>query len=161
MDTEVIDIKLDKGQEVIVGQGNFSLKTTDDIARVMLTSAPNIKVGVAMNDGGMKITRSSGNDEKLEKKAAEICYRIGAGHVFVVILEGAFPVNVLNDLQHVHGVCSIYAATANTLQLILVKTEQGKGIIGVVDGASPQSVEDEPTKEERRKLLRKIGYRLG
>ena len=102
MDTEVIDIKLDKGQEVIVGQGNFSLKTTDDIARVMLTSAPNIKVGVAMNDGGMKITRSSGNDEKLEKKAAEICYRIGAGHVFVVILEGAFPVNVLNDLQHVH-----------------------------------------------------------
>ena len=69
MDTEVIDIKLDKGQEVIVGQGNFSLKTTDDIARVMLTSAPNIKVGVAMNDGGMKITRSSGNDEKLEKKA--------------------------------------------------------------------------------------------
>ncbi len=124
MDFEEIGIDLEKGQEIILGQANFSLKTTDDIARVLIASAPNIKVGTAMNDGGMKITRTSGNDDRLEKQAGELCHLLGAGHVFVCIIEGAFPVNVLNDLQNVHGVCSIYAATANPLQVITITTAQ-------------------------------------
>ena len=161
MDLEKVGIQLEKGQEVIISQGNFSLKTTDDIARVLTTSASNIKAGVAMNDGGMKITRTSGNEERLEKQAGELCYLLGCGHVFVCVIEGAFPVNVLNDLQNVHGVCNIYAATANPLEIIMVKTEQGKGVVGVIDGGSPESIEDAKTQEDRRALLKKIGYRLG
>ena len=161
MDFETVKIAPEKAQETILGQGNFSLKTTDDIARVLMASAPGIKAGVAMNDGGMKVTRTSGNDERLERRAAGICHKIGAGHLFVALIEGAFPVNVLNDLQNVNGVCNVYAATANPLEVVVVKTSQGKGIVAVVDGASPEKIEDSDAQGDRRELLKKIGYKLG
>ncbi len=156
-----VPINLEEGIEVIIGQGNFSLKTVDDIARALMTSSSKIKVGVAMNDGGMKITRTSGNDKDLEKQAGELAYLIGAGHVFVALIKDAYPVNILNDLKHVHGVCKIFAASANPMQVLVAETDQGRAVIGVVDGFKSESIEDEQTKVERRELLKKIGYNLG
>lgn len=161
MDLEKASIDLEKEEECIVGQGNFSMKTVDDIARVLMTSASEIKVGVAMNDGGMKITRVSGNDDKLKQKAAEKAHEIGAGHAFIVLIKGAFPVNILNDLMNVHGVCNIYGASANDMEVLLAETDQGKGVIGVVDGRDSTEIEDEDTVKERRKTLKNIGYHLG
>ncbi len=161
VDIKVVPINLEAGIEVILGQGNFSLKTVDDIARVLIASAPNIKVGVAMNDGGMKITRTSGNDPDLEKLAGELAYLIGAGHLFVALIKEAYPLNILNDLKHVHGICKIFAASSNPLQVLVAETDQGRAVIGVVDGFKSDGIEDEETKKERRELLHKIGYHLG
>ncbi len=161
VDIKVVPINLEAGIEVILGQGNFSLKTVDDIARVLIASAPNIKVGVAMNDGGMKITRTSGNDPDLEKLAGELAYLIGAGHLFVALIKEAYPLNILNDLKHVHGICKIFAASSNPLQVLVAETDQGRAVIGVVDGFRSDGIEDEETKKERRELLHKIGYHLG
>ncbi len=161
VDIKVVPINLEAGIEVILGQGNFSLKTVDDIARVLIASAPNIKVGVAMNDGGMKITRTSGNDPDLEKLAGELAYLIGAGHLFVALIKEAYPLNILNDLKHVHGICKIFAASSNPLQALVAETDQGRAVIGVVDGFKSDGIEDEETKKERRELLHKIGYHLG
>lgn len=154
-------INLSEGKECIIGQGNFSLKTVDDLSRVLMASASEIRVGTAMNDGGMGITRKSGNDDDLAQEAANIAYSIGAGHVFVIILKGAFPVNVLNDLQRVHGVCNIFAASANPLEVIVQETSQGKAVIAVVDGKGPSSIETNADIKKRRQTLKRIGYHLG
>ncbi len=156
-----VPINLESGIEAIIGQGNFSLKTVDDIARALMVSSSKIKVGVAMNDGSMKITRTSGNDETLEKLAGELAYTIGAGHVFIALIKDAYPINILNDLKHVHGVCHIFAASSNPLQVLVAGTDQGRVVIGVVDGYSSEGIEDDKTKTERRELLHKIGYNLG
>jgi len=150
-----------QGRELVVGQGNFSLKTVDDIARSLMATAPGIKIGVAMNDGGTRITRTSGNDEKLEKEAGRVCHDIGAGHVFVCFLEKAFPINVLNDLLHVPGVVSIFAATANPVDVLIYETDLGRAVVGVVDGKKPQKIEDQADKAKRKELMAKFGYPLG
>ncbi|MCD4739990.1 adenosine-specific kinase [archaeon] len=159
MDSYVID--LSEGKECIVGQGNFSLKTVDDIARVLMTSASKIRVGVAMNDGGMRITRKSGNDPDLALEATNIAQSVGAGHLFVILIKDAYPVNILNDLQNVHGVCNIYAASANPLELIVHETSLGRAIIGVVDGHRSEGAESPEDSKKRRQTLKKIGYHLG
>jgi len=133
----------------------------DDIARVLMASASQIKVGVAMNDGGMRITRKSGNDKDLEDEAGNIAYSIGAGHLFVIVIKGAFPVNIINDLQNVHGVCSIYAASANPLEVLVHETSMGRAIMGVVDGHKAENVETPSDAKKRRQTLKKIGYHLG
>ncbi len=161
VDIITVPINLEEGIEIIVGQGNFSLKTVDDIARALMVSSSKIKVGVAMNDGGMKITRTSGNDPDLEKMAGELAYLIGAGHVFIALIKDAYPVNILNDLKHVHGVCKIFAASSNPMEILVAETTLGRAVIGVVDGHRSEGIEDEATKKERRELLHKIGYNLG
>ena len=161
VEIRVIPLNLDEGIEAIIGQGNFSLKTTDDLARTAIASSSKIRVGVAMNDGGMRITRTSGNDRELEKLAGELTHLIGAGHVFVILIKDAYPVNILNDLKHVHGVCKIFAASSNPLQVLIAETDQGRAVIGVVDGHISEGIEDEETKKDRRELLHKIGYNLG
>ncbi len=150
-----------QGRETIIGQANFSLKTIDDLTRTLIATASGIKVGAAMNDGGMAITRTSGNDQVLENDAAKICNDIGAGHVFVCLVEGAFPINLLNDLNNVHGVVNIFAATANPLDVLIYKTELGKAVVGVVDGKEPTAIESSEDKEHRKKVLKKFGYHLG
>nr|AAZ32107.1 uncharacterized conserved protein [uncultured euryarchaeote Alv-FOS5] len=156
-----IPIELEEGVEAIIGQGNFSLKTVDDIARALIASSSRIKVGVAMNDGGMKITRTSGNDKDLEKAAGELAYLVGAGHVFIALIKDAYPVNILNDLKHVHGVCRVFAASSNPMEVVIAETDLGRAVLGVVDGHKSEGIEDEETKRERRELLHKIGYNLG
>ena len=156
-----VQYKPKEGQAIIVGQGNFSLKTTDDLVRALISSAPGTKAGVAMNDGGMGITRKSGNDEKLTAEAAKVCHEVGAGHVFICIVEAAFPINFLNDLSRVYGVTNIFAATGNPVDILVYKTDLGNAVVGVVDGKAASSTETKQDIEERRKMLKDFGYHLG
>ncbi|MBN3037503.1 MAG: adenosine monophosphate-protein transferase [Candidatus Diapherotrites archaeon] len=147
--------------ECIIGQGNFSLKTVDDIARTVMASANDVKVGVAMNDGSTKLTRVSGNDDALEKAAGDAAFSLGAGHAFVVFISGAFPIHVLNDLNNVHGVCNIYAASSNPLLVVVATSEQGNAVLGVVDGFAPERLEGSEDKAARKGLMERIGFKLG
>ena len=158
---DVVRLTKKKEHQIIVGIGNFSIKMVDDIFRAMLDAAPNIKVGVAMNEAAPKLTRFNYNDDALGKLAAENCKKIGAGHVFVVIFEKAYPINVLNELKKLSGVCSIYVATANDCDVIVAETKLGRAVLGVVDGTSAKRLEDDKEREERRALVKKLGYVLG
>jgi hypothetical protein len=150
----------DERYQVVVGQGNFSIFACDDIFRLLLTTTPAIKCAVAMNEAVPKLTRVTGNDETLKGLASKNACAIGAGHVFVIMMEGAFPINVLGALKSHPAIASIYVASANPVEIIIAKTELGSAVIGVVDGASTTRIEDEDEKRERRALCETIGYRL-
>ncbi|MHA1797045.1 MAG: adenosine-specific kinase [Candidatus Helarchaeota archaeon] len=158
---EVLSIDKDENDQVIIGQGNFSIYTCDDIFRTLLTTTPGIKCGVAMNEAVPKLVRVTDNDENLGKKAAKASLKIGAGHVFVIFMQNAFPINVLASLKSVPGIVNIYVATANPIQVIIGKTNLGDAVLGVVDGEAANNIEDKNQKEERRSLVKKIGYILG
>lgn len=160
MEMKIIDIKKDDGVEFIVGQGNFSIFTVDDLARILLTCVAGIKIGVAMNEAKPKLTRVAGNDEHLKDLAANAALQIGAGHVFTIMMRGAFPINVLNSIKNHPSVCCIYGASENPFQVIVAKTNLGNSVIGVVDGTSAEKIEDKSLKRERRDLLEKIGYKV-
>jgi adenosine/AMP kinase len=136
------------------------IKTVEDIYETMINSVPNIKFGLAFcESSGERLVRTDGTDEELRKAAAENMLKLGCGHSFLVILRGAYPINVLNALKRVPEVCTVYAATANLLEVIVAETEQGKGILGVIDGLKPVGIEDEKGVEWRKNFLRKIGYK--
>ena len=160
MEMDVIDIKKDDGVEFIIGQGNFSIFTVDDLAKTLLTCVAGIKVGVAMNEAKPKLTRVAGNDERLKNLAANAALQIGAGHIFVIMMRGAFPINVLNSIKEHPAVCTVYGASENPFQVIVVKTDLGNSVIGIVDGTSAEKIEDKSMKRERRELLEKIGYKV-
>ena len=160
MEMNVIDIKKDDGVEFIVGQGNFSIYTVDDLAKTLLTCVSGIKIGVAMNEAKPKLTRVAGNDEHLKELAANAALKIGAGHIFVIMMRGAFPINVLNNIKGHPSVCAVYGASENPFQVIVAKTNLGTSVIGVVDGTSAEKIEDKYEKKERRDLLEKIGYKV-
>ena len=160
MEMNVIDIKKDDGVEFVIGQGNFSIFTVDDLAKTLLTCVAGIKVGVAMNEAKPKLTRVSGNDERLKNLAANAALQIGAGHIFVIMMRGAFPINVLNSIKEHPAVCTVYGASENPFQVIVVKTDLGNSVIGIVDGTSAGKIEDKSMKRERRELLEKIGYKV-
>ncbi|NHI94446.1 MAG: adenosine monophosphate-protein transferase [Candidatus Lokiarchaeota archaeon] len=161
MESEIITVeKLDEDQ-VIIGQGNFSIYTCDDIFRTLLTTAPEIKIGVAMNEAVPKLVRYTDNDEDLGKKAANTALKIGAGHLFVIFMRNAYPINVLSTLKAIPGVVNIYIATANPIEVIIGKTKLGNSILGVVDGQTANNIETNEQREERRSLVKKIGYILG
>ncbi|KYC53799.1 MAG: Adenosine specific kinase [Candidatus Methanofastidiosum methylothiophilum] len=160
MEMNIIDIKKDEGVEFIVGQGNFSIFTVDDLAKTLLTCVAGIKIGVAMNEAKPKLTRVAGNDEHLKDLAANAALKIGAGHVFVIMMRGAFPINVLNTVKAHPSVCTVYGASENPFQVIVAKTNLGCSVIGVVDGTSAEKIEDKFMKRERRDLLEKIGYKV-
>ncbi|WP_367114308.1 adenosine-specific kinase [Ferroglobus sp.] len=146
--------------QVIIGQANFTIFTCDDIFRALLTAVPNIKCAVAMNEAAPKLTRVTGNDEKLKELAAKNALNIGASHVFVVFVENAFPINVLNTIKQHPAVCNIYAASANPMEVIVAETELGRAVLGVVDGQAVNAIENEEQKRERRELVEKLGYKL-
>jgi adenosine/AMP kinase len=160
MEMNVIDIKKDDGVEFIIGQGNFSIYTVDDLARTLLTCVAGIKIGVAMNEAKPKLTRFAGNDEHLKELAANAALKIGAGHIFVIMMRGAFPINVLNNVKSHPAVCTVYGASENPFQVIVTKTNLGRSVIGVVDGTSAEKIEDKYEKKERRDILEKIGYKV-
>jgi hypothetical protein len=125
-----------------------------------VNSAPQIKFGVAFNEAsGPCLTRSDGNDIELRESAVEIASAVGAGHFFAVAMREAFPINTLKAIQAVPEVCNIFCATANPLEVIVAETEQGRGVIGVIDGSSPKGVETPEDKGRRHEFLRKIGYK--
>lgn len=156
---EVINISVPEGTSVIVGHSHF-IKTVEDIYEALVTSTPSIKFGVAFCEAsGKRLVRSDGNDAQLIKLAEENALKVGAGHTFIVYISGAWPINVLNTLKHVQEVTTIYAATSNPLQVIVAETEQGRSVLGVVDGFKSLGVEVEEDKRERREFLRRIGYK--
>lgn len=160
MEIKVIDIKKDDGVEFILGQGNFSIYTVEDLAETLLTCVAGIKVGVAMNEAKPKLTRVAGNDEHLKELASNAALNIGAGHIFVIMMRGAFPINVLNNVKNHPGVCTVYGASENPFQVIVTKTDLGSSVIGIVDGTSAEKIEDKYEKKERKDLLEKIGYKV-
>lgn len=160
---EVIDIeKPEGGVEVIIGQGNFSIFTVDDLARALLTAVPGgIKFGIAMNEAKPQLTRFTGNDKELEELAAKNAVKIGAGHVFVILMRNAFPINVLNTIKNHPAVAMVYGgASENPFQVIVAETDLGRSVLGVVDGKAANKIETEEQRKERRELVEKIGYTI-
>jgi len=156
-------VSVDKPEtlNVVLGQSHF-IKTVEDIHEAMVTAVPGIRFGLAFCEAsGARLVRLTGTDEELVALAGRNAQAIGAGHSFVLLLgEGFYPINVLNALTSVPEVCGIYAATANALQVIVAESEQGRGIVGVIDGAPPLGVEGEEDVAWRKGLLRQIGYKL-
>ncbi len=150
----------DNRYQVIVGQANFTIFTCDDIFRALLTAVPGIKCAVAMNEAAPKLTRVTGNDEKLKELAAKNALAIAASHVFVVMTENAFPINVLNTIKLHPAVCNVYVASANPIEIIVAETELGKAVVGAVDGTAVTRIENDEEKKERRETVAKLGYKL-
>jgi|SRR5215469_7781238 len=144
---------------IVIGQAHF-IKTVEDLYEAVVGTVPQARFGVAFNEAsGPCLTRVDGNDEDLKKIAARNAQSIAAGHVFVLVIRNAYPINLLKAIRNVDEVCSIFCATANPVEVIVVRTEQGRGIMGVVDGNSPKGVEAEPDVRSRKELLRKFGYK--
>ncbi len=145
---------------IVIGQAHF-IKTVDDIYEAIVQANPAMKFGVAFCEAsGPALVRSAGNDPALTALAQKNALAIGAGHSFLIVMQGGFPVNILNAVKTVTEVCTLYCATSNPVQVILAETEQGRGILGVVDGAAPRGIETEPDVRVRREFLRTIGYKL-
>lgn len=156
---EVVDVPVPEGTNVIIGHSHF-IKTVEDLYEALITSVPTIRFGVAFCEAsGKRLVRSDGNDSELVKLAEEIALKIGAGHTFIIYIKNAWPINVLNSIKLVHEVTTIYAATANPLQVIIAETSQGRAVLGVVDGFKTLGIESSEDKNERRELLRRIGYK--
>jgi adenosine/AMP kinase len=159
MEFKVVNVEAPQDCNLIFGQSHF-IKTVEDVYEALVSSAAGIKFGIAFcESSGECLVRHDGNDPELRKKAAEAALNIGCGHSFIVFLKGAYPINVLTQLKVVPEVCSIYAATSNPLQVIVAETEQGRGVMGVVDGAKPRGLEDENGIKWRKDFLRGIGYK--
>lgn len=160
METRVIRIDMPEGANVILGQTHF-IKSVEDLHEAIVGGVPNAKFGIAFTESsGPCLVRVSGNDQDLTALAGKAALKIGAGHSFVVFLKDAYPINVLDKIKAVPEVCSIFAATANPLQVVVAETGQGRGILGVIDGAKPKDIETSKDVEDRKSFLRKIGYKL-
>jgi adenosine/AMP kinase len=160
MDIKSVQLNWEENCNIIVGQSHF-IKTVEDLAEILNSAVPGIEYGLAFCEAsGPCLIRTEGSDEKLVGEAAECARRVGAGHSFYVILRNAFPINVLNQIKACQEVARVFCATANPLEILVAETDQGRGILGVVDGFSPQGVEGEAEKQERRELLRRFGYKL-
>jgi adenosine/AMP kinase len=158
---ELLAVKLSfpADSNIIVGQTHF-IKTVEDVYEAIVTTVPSMKFGIAFNEAsGACLTRVEGNDEDLKSAAAANATAIAAGHIFVVVLKDGYPINILNRIKEVPEVCGIHCATANPLEVIVAETEQGRGILGVIDGFSPKGVEGPSDVAWRKDLLRKIGYK--
>lgn len=156
---EVIDIPVPQGTNIILGHTHF-IKSVEDLYEALVTSSTSIKFGLAFNEAsGERLVRSDGNDEELVKLAEDVALKIGAGHTFVIYIKNAWPINVLNTIKHVQEVCSIYTATANPVQVLVAVTNQGRSVIGVVDGYTVVGVENVESRKHRHEFLRKIGYK--
>jgi Uncharacterized conserved protein len=155
---ERVEVKNPEEKQVIIGQGNFTIFACDDIFKALLTAVPGIKCAVAMNEAAPRLTRVTGNDEGLKELVGENCLRIGASHLFFIMLDNAFPINVMGALKFHPAVANIYVASANPLEVIVAETELGRAVIGVVDGTSVNRIETEEEKKERREICEKLGY---
>jgi uncharacterized protein len=159
MELKSIRLTIPADGNIIVGQSHF-IKTVEDIYEAIVNTSGHLKFGVAFNEAsGECLTRFDGNDEALQRSAVENATAIGAGHIFVVVLRNGFPINVLGRIQAVPEVVNIYCATANPVEIIVAQTEQGRGILGIIDGSSPKGVENPKDVAVRVELLQKFGYK--
>jgi uncharacterized protein len=160
MELKLVEIsKPDPDLNLIIGQAHF-IKTVEDLYEAIVQAVPGVKFGVAFCEAsGPCLIRHTGTDERLEAAAVATAEAIGAGHAFVVILGNAFPVNVLNPIKAVTEVCNVFCASANPLAVVVAEHNGARGIVGVIDGASPKGVENEQARTERHALLRRFGYK--
>jgi adenosine/AMP kinase len=160
MDLKTVRVNIPEGANIILGQTHF-IKTAEDLYEILAGASPHIKFGVAFTEAsGPCLIRHEGNDTSLAQSAVSILQAIGAGHVFAILLREAFPINVLNAVKMCPEVCRVYCATANPLEVVVAETEQGRGIIGVIDGSSPKGVETDADKTTRKNMLRQFGYKV-
>ncbi len=157
MDIVAVPLTIPPDCNVIAGQSHF-IKTVEDLAEIVVTSVPGASFGLAFCEAsGPCLVRTEGNDEALVAAAADNASRIGAGHAFILLLRGAYPINLLPAIKQCQEVCHVFCASANPVQVLVARHEQGGGVVGVVDGAPPAGVEDAAAREARRELLRRIG----
>ena len=160
MDLKVERLDFPEGCNIILGQTHF-IKTVEDLYEIIIGAVPNAKFGIGFCEAsGHCLVRGEGNDEELKELAMKNAMRIGAGHTFNIILKDAFPINILNAVKMCQEVCNIFCATANPLEVILAQSEQGRGVLGVIDGSSPKGMEKEDGVAWRKELLRKFKYKL-
>jgi hypothetical protein len=160
MELEAVRMEIPEGSNLILGQSHF-IKTAEDLYEAVMNTVPGAKFAVAFNEAsGPCLVRVEANDDALRRVAVANVMAIGAGHVFVILIRDAFPINVLNRVKDCFEVCNIYCATANPVEVIVARTVQGGGVLGVVDGSAPKGVEKEADTRLRRDFVRKIGYKL-
>ena len=157
--TEEVRISVPEGSQLILGQSHF-IKTVEDLYEVLITSMPGIRFGIAFCEAsGRALIRYDGSDERATGTARECAQKIGAGHVFVIVLTGSFPINILNRVKGVEEVAHVFCATSNPVTVVVAEAGGGRGVLGVIDGVSPRGSETEADARERKEFLRKIGYK--
>jgi len=160
MELEVVRIDKPEDMNIILGQSHF-IKTVEDLHEAIVATNPQMKFGIGFcESSGPALVRASGNDERLLDLARQNALALGAGHAFLIVLENGFPVNILNTIKAVPEVCGIFCATANPVEVIVAETQQGRGILGVVDGIRSKGIEQEEDVQARKAFLRKIGYKF-
>lgn len=160
MEIQSLKIELPNDVQIILGQSHF-IKTVEDVSECLVNCVPNIKFGIGFCEAsGPSLVRHAGNDTDLDMLATNYAYKLSVGHSIVILIKDAYPINVLPRLKEVSEVVNIYCATANPIEVIFIETEQGRAILGVVDGFKPKGIETEKDVEERKRLLRNIGYKM-
>lgn len=161
MQLEIHDVRIEypAGSNIILGQTHF-IKSAEDLYEAIVTTVPQARFGIAFTEAsGPCLIRTEGNDDELVHSCVTALKAIGAGHIFCILLRDAYPINVLPQIKQCPEVCTIYCATANPIQVIVASTLQGWGVLGVIDGYPPKGVESDEDRQERRALLRRIGYK--
>jgi adenosine/AMP kinase len=159
MDIKSIKIDVPEGTNIIIGQTHF-IKSVEDLYEAIVNTSSHIKFGIAFNEAsGVCLIRKEGNDQALIELAISAAREIGAGHIFVIYMRDGFPINILPSIKVTREVAAVFCATANPIEVIVCETEQGRGVLGVVDGFSPKGVEDDGQINERKNLLRRFGYK--
>jgi len=159
LEIKAVRMEFPEDANIIVGQSHF-IKTVEDLYEAVCTAVPQAKFGLAFNESsGACLTRADGNEEALREIAIRNAQALGFGHTFVLVIQNAYPINVLNAIRNVPEVCTIFCATANPLEIVVAQSEQGQGVLGVIDGSSPKGTEAPSDASWRHDLLRKIGYK--
>jgi len=159
LEMQAVRMEVPAESNIVIGQAHF-IKTVEDLYEAVATTVPQARFGVAFNESsGACLTRSEGNDPGLRDVAVRNAQTLACGHTFVLLLQNAYPINVLPAIRNVAEVCSLFCATANPVEVIVAQTEQGRGVLGVVDGSAPKGVESQSDIAWRHELLRKIGYK--
>lgn len=160
LEFKIVKVAPPKDCNVIVGMAHF-IKTAEDLYEALVNAVPTIKFGLGFcESSGPCLVRQEGNDDELKQLASAKAFEIACGHSFLVFIKNAYPINVLDKIKAVPEVCSIFAATANPLEIVIAETEQGRGIMGVIDGSKSKDIENAENIAERKAFLRKIGYKL-
>ncbi len=161
MEIRVVQVEKKDEMQLVIGHAGF-IKSAEDLYEAMADSAPEIKFGIAFVEAsGPCLVRSEGNDGELKKLAEKNAMAIGAGHTFVILFSGAFPINVVGNIRQVHEVASIYCATANPTKVVVGDEEDGRAVLGIIDGGSAKGIEGSDERAKRRKFVRGLGYKLG
>ncbi|MBX2990920.1 MAG: adenosine-specific kinase [Bacteroidetes bacterium] len=160
MELTIVAVEKPEDMNFILGHSHF-IKTVEDLYEAIVQTNPAMKFGIAFCEAsGPALVRFAGNDQKLIELAQKNAMNLAAGHTFIIMLESGFPINILNTIKNVHEVCRIYCATANPTQVIIAETQEGRGILGVIDGVKTKGIETDEDIVKRKELLRKIGYKL-